>query len=54
VSKDEATEEVYPENPVANQDARTWYRKNVRPVLNEAGEYDNSARAYQLELGDDE
>jgi hypothetical protein len=48
VSKQEAKEEVRPEHPVEGQNARTWYRKNVRPVLNEVAEYDKSARAYRL------
>ena len=48
VSKQEAKEEVYPEYPVADQNPRTWYRKNIRPVLNDAAEYDASARAYRL------
>ncbi|WP_211225983.1 hypothetical protein [Haloplanus natans] len=48
VSKQEAKEKIRPEYPVDGQNARTWYRKNIRPVLNEAAEYDNSARAYRL------
>jgi len=48
VSKTDAVEHVRPEHPVEGQDARTWYRKTIRPVLNEAAEYDQSARAYQL------
>lgn len=48
VSKQEAKEEVYPKHAVEGQNARTWYRKNVRPVLNEVAEYDQSARAYRL------
>ncbi|MFC7059787.1 hypothetical protein [Halovenus salina] len=48
VSKQEAKEEVRPEHPVEGQNARTWYRKNVRPVLNEAAEYDQSERAYRV------
>jgi hypothetical protein len=48
VSKREAKEKVYPEHPVEGQNARTWYRKNIRPVLNEVAEYDQSARAYRL------
>ena len=48
VSKQEAKEEIYPEYPVEDQNARTWYRKNIRPVLNEAAEYNQSARAYEL------
>jgi ribosomal protein S25 len=52
VSKKEAKEEVRPEYPVEGQNARTWYRKNIRPVLNEAAEYDESVRAYRLDLGE--
>ncbi len=48
VSQQEAKEQVYPEHSVEGQDPRTWYRKTIRPVLNEAAEYDNSARAYRL------
>jgi predicted ArsR family transcriptional regulator len=48
VSKQEAKEEVYPEHPVEGQNPRTWYRQNIRPVLNEAAEYDSGARAYRL------
>jgi hypothetical protein len=48
VSKREAKEEVEPNHPVENQQPDTWYRKNIRPVLNEAAQYDQSARAYTL------
>ena len=48
VSKTEAKEEVEPAYPVEGQNARTWYRKNIRPVLNEAAEYDQSERGYRL------
>jgi hypothetical protein len=48
VSKREAKEEVEPNHPVDNQQPDTWYRKNIRPVLNEAAQYDQSARAYTL------
>ncbi len=48
VSKQEAKEEVYPEHPVEGQNPRTWYRQNIRPVLNEAAEYDSGVRAYRL------
>lgn len=51
VSKAEATEEVEPEYPVEGQNARTWYRKTIRPVLNEAAEYDQSERGYRLTVG---
>lgn len=50
ISKTEAQEEVYPEYPVPDQSARTWYRKNARPALNEAAEYDATAKAYRLQL----
>lgn len=48
VSKQDAIEHVRPEYPVEGQNARTWYRKTIRPILNEAAEYDQSARAYRL------
>ena len=48
VSKQEAKKNIRPEYPVEGQNARTWYRKTIRPVLNEAAEYDQSARAYRL------
>lgn len=48
VSKQEAKENIRPEYPVEGQNARTWYRKTIRPVLNEAAEYDQSTRAYRL------
>lgn len=54
VSKQEAKEQIRPEYPVEGQNARTWYRKTIRPVLNEAAEYDQSARAYRLVDGTEE
>jgi hypothetical protein len=48
VSKKEAKEQVEPNHPVDGQNPRTWYRKNIRPVLNEAAEYDQSERGYRL------
>lgn len=50
VSKQDAVENVRPEYPVEDQDARTWYRKTARPALSEAAafEYNKSDRAYQL------
>jgi hypothetical protein len=50
VSKQEAKENVEPNHSVDGQNPRTWYRKNVRPVLKNADliEYDNSIRAYRL------
>ena len=48
VSKKEAKEKIYPDNPVDEQSPRTWYRKNIRPVLNEVAEYNQSSRRYEL------
>jgi len=53
VSKQEAKEHVEPEYPVDGQKPDTWYRKNVKPVLKEAGEYHQSDRAYRLTVGGD-
>jgi hypothetical protein len=50
VSKSEAKEEVHPNSQVEGQNERTWYRKTVRPVLNEAAEYDSSERGYRLDV----
>ena len=53
VSQQEAKEEIHPEHPVGGQSPDTWYRKTIRPVLNEAPEveYDSSERAYTLTEG---
>ena len=48
ISKQEAKETVYPEYPVEGQNPRTWYRKNIRPVLNEAAEYNQSTKKYHV------
>jgi len=52
VSKKEAKEEIEPEHPVDGQNSRTWYRKNIRPVLNEAADYDQSERGYRLTVAE--
>ena len=49
VSKQEAKDEVEPEYSVDGQSPRTWYRKNIRPVLKEAAQYDQSKRAHTLD-----
>jgi hypothetical protein len=54
VSKQEAQDEFLPEHSISGQDARTWYRQTVKPALREVAEYDNSERAYVLELEDNE
>jgi predicted ArsR family transcriptional regulator len=48
VSKRKAKEQIEPDYSVSDQKPRTWYRKNVRPVLNEVAEYDQSERGYRL------
>jgi len=48
VSKRKAKEQIEPDYSVSDQNPRTWYRKNVRPVLNEVAEYDQSERGYRL------
>lgn len=53
ISKQEAKENIEPDHPVDGQNPRTWYRNNIRPVLNEVAEYDNSEGEYRLTLGDD-
>jgi len=50
VSKQEAQEEIRPDHDVDGQNADTWYRKNIRPVLNEAAKYDQTTRSYKLTL----
>jgi hypothetical protein len=37
---------VFGECPVPGQDRETWWRKNIRPVLKEAGEYSNGRHGY--------
>ena len=49
VSKQEAKDEIEPEYSVDGQNPRTWYRKNIRPVLKEAAQYDQSERAHTLD-----
>ena len=49
VSKKEAKEEVYPKHKVEGQNARTWYRLTVRPVLNEVATYSQARRKYELD-----
>jgi hypothetical protein len=40
---------LYEEYPVANQDDRTWWRQNIRPVLSEIGTYSKGRQAYVLD-----
>lgn len=48
VDKSTFVDVLFEDYSVAGQNERTWYRKNIRPVLNEAAEYDPSKRAYRL------
>ena len=42
----EIVAETFDECPVAGQDRETWWRKNVRPVLKEAGDYSAGRHGY--------
>jgi len=42
----EIVDEVFEAVPVAGQDRETWWRKNVRPVLKEAGTYSAGRHGY--------
>lgn len=50
IGKSTAEAEVYPDHPVPGQQFETWWRKNVRELLGEVGEYDNGAHAYRVNL----
>jgi len=41
--------ETFDECPVAGQDRETWWRKNVRPVLKEAGDYSAGRHGYVVD-----
>lgn len=48
VGKSEAIDEIEPEFSVRGQNGETWWRKNIRPVLQEFGEYDSGAHGYRI------
>jgi len=50
LGKSEAIADLEPSYPVEGQDGETWWRKNVRPVLQELGTYDSGRRGYRVEL----
>jgi hypothetical protein len=50
LGKSEAVDELEPKYPVRGQDGETWWRKNVRPVLRELGEYDSGAHGYRVNV----
>lgn len=43
---------LYDEHPVTGQDSETWWRKNVRPVLQEVGDYSRGVHGYILDEDD--
>jgi hypothetical protein len=49
LSKSEALDELLPEYSVERQSPETWWRKNVRPVLQEAATYSKGVNAYVLD-----
>jgi len=49
VGKSDATERFLPEYAVDGQNAETWWRKNIRPVLQAVGEYDNGRHGYTVD-----
>jgi hypothetical protein len=49
LSKSEALDELLPEYSVDGQSDETWWRKNVRPVLQEAATYSKGVNAYVLD-----
>jgi hypothetical protein len=49
LSKSEALDELLPEHAVEGQSPETWWRKNVRPVLQEAATYSKGVNAYVLD-----
>jgi hypothetical protein len=49
VGKSDATDRFLPEYAVEGQNAETWWRKNIRPVLKEYGTYDNGAHGYRVD-----
>lgn len=49
VGKSDATERFLPEYAVGGQNAETWWRQNVRPVLQAVGEYENGRHGYTVD-----
>jgi len=48
----EIVAEVFDECPVDGQNLETWWRKNVRPVLKEAGDYSAGRHGYVVTEGE--
>lgn len=51
VGKSAVEEELFPEYPVPGQSFDTWWRKNVRGLLGEVGEYNSGLHAYRVDRG---
>lgn len=49
IGRAEAVEGYFHEYPVPGQSERTWWRKNVRPVLSEYGEYSQGQQGYVVD-----
>lgn len=51
LGKSEAVDDLglFDEFPVAGQDAETWWRRNVRPVLREVADYSRGVHGYVLD-----
>lgn len=52
VGKSDAIDDFHDQYPVDGQSKETWWRKNVREVLQEFGTYSNGAHGYRVELDD--
>lgn len=50
VGRSDATDRFFSDYRVNGQDDETWWRKNIRPVLSEVGEYNKGLHGYQVEL----
>ena len=49
IGRSEAVDRFYAEYPVGGQSERTWWRKNVRPVLTEFGSYSQGQQGYVVD-----
>lgn len=49
VGKGDAVEQFYDEYPVDGQNAETWWRQNVRPVLQAVGDYSRGHHGYRVD-----
>lgn len=50
VGKADAIDEFLPEYAVEGQGDDTWWRKNIRPVLSDVGDYSNGQHGYVVDL----